>query len=71
MRNNHSSGQLAEWILERMSTILKHTTLEKGFGPAIVSGQIKSHANHPFVIKKVEEARKTLKKVGLPDIKKK
>lgn len=54
-----------------MSTITKHTSIEKGFGPAIVSDQVKSHANDPFVVKKVEKAMETLKKVGLPDVTKK
>ncbi|WP_295653053.1 hypothetical protein [uncultured Mucilaginibacter sp.] len=52
-----------------MPATVKHT--EKGFGPAIESSQVKSHANDPFVIKKVEKARETLKKVGLPDLTKK
>ena len=51
--------------------IVKHTITEKGFGPAIESNQVKSHANDPFVIKKVEKAMATLKKVGLPNIKNK
>ena len=49
-----------------MSTVVKHSTVEKGFGPAIESSKVKSHANDPFVIKKVEKAMETLKKVGLP-----
>ena len=53
------------------SMIVKHTITEKGFGPAIESNQVKSHANDPFVIKKVEKAMATLKKVGLPNIKNK
>ena len=50
-----------------MSTTIKHASVEKGFGPAIISNQVKNHANDPFVIKKVEKAKETLKKVGLPD----
>jgi len=49
-----------------MATNVKHTSVKKGFGPAIESNQVKSHANDPFVIKKVEKAMETLKKVGLP-----
>jgi len=53
-----------------MATITKQTSTEKGFGPAILSDQVKSHANDPFVVKKVAKAMETLKKVGLPNIKK-
>ena len=53
-----------------MSTTIKHTSVEKGFGPAILSNQVKSHSDDPFVIKKVEKAKETLKKVGLPNVKK-
>jgi len=54
-----------------MPTTAKHTTIQKGFGPAIISSEVKNHADDPFVIKKVAKARETLKRVGLPDIKKK
>lgn len=53
-----------------MSATAKHTTTEKGFGPAVESSQVKSYDNDPFVIKKLEKAMQTLKKVGLPDLKK-
>lgn len=51
-----------------MATITKQSSTEKGFGPAILSDQIKSHANDPFVVKKVAKAMETIKKVGLPNI---
>lgn len=35
-------------------------------GGAIVSNAIKSHANDPVVIKKVEEAKAFFKKAGFP-----
>jgi len=54
-----------------MSIITKHTTLEKGLGPVIFSNNVKSHSNDPLVIQKAEKAKETLKKAGLPDIKKK
>ena len=54
-----------------MSIDTKHTILEKGFGPAILSNEVKSHSEDTFVIKKVEKARETLKKIGLPASKKK
>ena len=50
-----------------MATTTKQTLTEKGFGPAIMSGQVKSHANDPFVKQKVAKAMETLKKVGLPN----
>jgi hypothetical protein len=49
-----------------MATMIKRTSTEKGFGAAILSDQVKSHANDPFVVKKVAKAMETLKKVGLP-----
>ncbi len=54
-----------------MATVLKSLPVIKGFGPGTVSDQVKSHANDPFVVKKVEEATKTLQRVGLPGKKKK
>ena len=48
-----------------MSSTKKLTTII-GFGPSIFRNEVKSHANDPFVIKKVEEATKTLQRVGLP-----
>lgn len=49
-----------------MSTTTNGLSVKKGFGTGTVSEQVKSHANDPFVIKKVEEAAKTLQRVGLP-----
>jgi len=46
--------------------IKKNPTTIIGFGPSIFSNEVKSHTNDPFVIKKVEEATKTLQRVGLP-----
>ena len=54
-----------------MSAIAKHVNIEKGFGPAILSDQVKNHDDDPFVVKKVEKAKETLKKVSLPDFKNK
>jgi len=51
-----------------MPAIEKNTI--KGFGHGTVSKSVKSHDNDPFVIKKVEEATKTLQRVGLPKSKK-
>ena len=54
-----------------MPTVEKKLKTIKGFGPGIVSDNVKSHANDPFFIKKLEEATQTLKRVGLPGQKKK
>ena len=50
---------------------IKHRNIEKGFGPVTLSDKVKSHDNDPLVIKKVKKATQTLKKVGLPGVKKK
>jgi len=50
-----------------MPAIEKKATTIKGFRAGNVSSNVKSHSNDPFVIKKVEEATETLKRVGLPD----
>ncbi|WP_158795806.1 hypothetical protein [Pedobacter sp. L105] len=36
----------------------------------IIGGKSKSHANDPYVLKKVEQAKIFMSKAGLPDIKK-
>lgn len=54
-----------------MAAIANGLSIKKGFGAGTVSDEVKSHANDPFVIKKVEEATKTLQRVGLPSKKKK
>lgn len=53
-----------------MPAIVKNTTIKKGSGAVIVSSDVKSHANDPVVIKKVQKARETLERVGLPGQKK-
>ncbi len=40
-------------------------------GGAIVSSDIKSHANDPFFVKKAEEAKIAVSKLVLPETKKK
>jgi len=47
-------------------TTVKENTSTIGFGPGAVSDQIKSHANDPAVLKQVEKAKETIKRVGLP-----
>ena len=54
-----------------MPTVEKKLKTIKGFGPGIVSNNVKSHSNEPFFIKKLEEATQTLQRVGLPGQKKK
>ena len=54
-----------------MPTVEKKLKTIKGFGPGTVSDYVKSHANEPFFIKKLEEATQTLQRVGLPGEKKK
>jgi len=54
-----------------MAIVEKKLKTIKGFGPGIVSDDVKNHANEPFFVKKLEEATQTLQKVGLPGQKKK
>jgi len=54
-----------------MATITNNLSIKKGFGAGTVSDHVKSHANDPLVVKKVEEAAKTLQSTGLPGKKKK
>lgn len=49
-----------------MSIEVKETTIIKGFGPGIVSNQVKSHSNDPVVLKKAAKAKETIDRVGLP-----
>jgi hypothetical protein len=54
-----------------MATKLKERETIRGFGPGTVSDQIRNHDNDPYVVKKVEKAAETLKRVGLPGQEKK
>ncbi len=54
-----------------MALISKNIEVKRGFGEGIESSQVRSHANDSYVVKKVEEATKTIQKVGLPNQKKK
>ena len=54
-----------------MSEIVKKTEHKKLKGNGIVSDTVRSYENDPFFVKKAEEARKTLLRVGLPGDKKK
>ncbi|OIQ66916.1 hypothetical protein GALL_515100 [mine drainage metagenome] len=49
-----------------MSTTVKETDTIKGFSPGIFSNEVKSHANDPAVLRQVEKAKQTIKRVGLP-----
>ncbi|MBD1365564.1 hypothetical protein IDJ77_17245 [Mucilaginibacter sp. ZT4R22] len=46
---------------------VKNADREKSPGKVIVDNTIKSHANDPFVVKKVEDAKEALSKIKLPD----
>jgi hypothetical protein len=48
-------------------SIVKKAVYEKGFGKAIVSNDVKDHANDPFFAEKLEKAKKTLSKVVFPE----
>jgi hypothetical protein len=54
-----------------MPAVEKKLKTIKGFGAGIISDNVKSYANDPFFIKKLEEAKQTLERVGLPGQKKK
>lgn len=54
-----------------MPATIKKATTEKGYSGGVVSDHIKSYANEPYFVKKTEEAKETLKRVGLPGQKKK
>jgi hypothetical protein len=40
-------------------------------GKGIVSSEVRNYANDPFFVKKAEEAREVIRRVGLPGDKKK
>jgi len=47
-----------------MPTIRKNDT--GGYGSTIITNNVKSHANDPFFVKKLEEAKAALSKLTLP-----
>ncbi|WP_156088784.1 hypothetical protein [Mucilaginibacter pedocola] len=49
-----------------MATMIKNTAVNKNSNKGSNAASIKSHANDAVVLKKVEEASKTLQRVGLP-----
>ena len=51
--------------------IVEKEIIIKGRGRAIVSDQVRSHANDPFFVKKNEEAKEALSKIDLSVLKKK
>jgi hypothetical protein len=54
-----------------MSEVIKKIPAKKLKGNGIVSDTVRSYANDPFFVKKAEEARETIRRVGLPGDKKK
>ncbi|WP_158642864.1 hypothetical protein [Mucilaginibacter ginsenosidivorax] len=54
-----------------MPTTIKKATSKKSYSGDIINDDVKSYADEPYFVKKTEEARATLKRVGLPGQKKK
>ncbi|WP_184546925.1 hypothetical protein [Mucilaginibacter sp. FT3.2] len=52
-----------------MATI-KKVVDEKNYSSAVINNNMKSHADDPFFLKKVEEAREAVRKITLPGSKK-
>jgi hypothetical protein len=50
---------------------IKKQVNESQYGGTIIDGNIKSHANDPFVLKKIKKAKQMVNKFGLPGDKKK
>ncbi len=50
---------------------IKKAVDEKNYTPIAASNRVKSYTNEPFFVKKAEEARQTISKIGLPGAKKK
>jgi len=50
-----------------MPTTAKKAATEKYPDGAIVSDKVKNYADEPYFVKKINKARATLKRVGLPD----
>jgi hypothetical protein len=54
-----------------MPTTARKTTGKEHYSQAVIKENIKSYANDPFFVKKANEAKEVIKKVGLPILKKK
>jgi len=54
-----------------MPGTLKKGTRQRTYGYATVSDKVKSYADDPYFVKKAEEAKEFIRKVGLPGAKKK
>ena len=52
-----------------MPVIVKNTPKSPGSGT--VNGEDRNYDNDPVVLKKVQKAKETIQRVGLPDVKKK
>lgn len=50
---------------------IKKEVNENQYSGAVIGNTIKSHANDPYVLKKMEKARQMSNKYGLPGAKKK
>jgi hypothetical protein len=49
-----------------MPSVKKTTVTEKGYGKPIISDEVRSHANDPFVLDQVAKAKEFLRKHPLP-----
>jgi hypothetical protein len=49
---------------------VKKRTVVKGYGPAILTDQLKSYADEPFFLKQAAEAKEALSKADLSILKK-
>lgn len=54
-----------------MPTVKSATVIEKSSLKSTVTANLRSHANDPFVVKKVTQAKEVMSKVKLPDYLKK
>jgi len=52
---------------EKTMPATKKSNIEIGFGKPIVDPNMKSHANDPFVLKKVADAKEAISKIKLPE----
>jgi hypothetical protein len=52
-----------------MPAVVKNTT--KSFAHVTVNTEVKNHDNDSSVVKKVEKAKETIRRVGFPEIEKK
>ena len=54
-----------------MSATKKLTNIRNFYDGGIISDKVKDRSNDPYFVKKAEEAKETIRRVGLPGDKKK